>query len=90
MTDGPRVGLHFDGTIAILSLANPPGNRLTRAMVEQLATHVATLQKEERARAAIILGAGGRTFCEGLDDAEWSSLTPKDVQAAIQKGFEAL
>lgn len=90
MADEPRVDLRFDGPVAILSLSNPPGNRLTQGMIGALASHAATLQKSEDSRAVVLTGAGGRTFCEGLDEAEWAALSPKDAQAAIQKGFEAL
>ncbi len=88
---GPgRVTLRADGPVAVLYLAHPPENRLTQAMVNELSAHLSALQKDEAIRTVVVTGDGGRAFCEGLDEAEWAALSPKDAQGAIQRGFEAL
>lgn len=73
--------------MAQLVLRNPPENRLTRALTEDLVALVASLEKDDSVRAVLVAGEGD--FCGGLDWAEWSGLTPKQAQDAIQRGFEA-
>lgn len=90
MPEEPRIEMAREGPVAILFLQNPPGNRVTRAMVGELAAKVAAIEKEDAILVVLVAGAGGRTFCEGLDAAEWAELTPKDAQAALEKGFAAL
>jgi len=89
MPDEPRIELIREGLVALLFLQHPPDNRLTQGMLGELARHVAALEKDEGALAVVVAGAGGQTFCEGLDLAEWSAMTPKDAQAALQRGFDA-
>ncbi len=90
MPDDATVDLRREGGVTVLSLTNPPGNRLTQGMVQNLAAHLTALAKDDGALALVVTGAAGGTFCEGLDPQEWASFPPKDVQAAIQRGFEAL
>ncbi len=90
MPDDARIELTRDGPVAVLTLRHPPGNRITQAMLQELAGHVATLEKDPEAAAVVVTGAGGRTFSEGLESAEWAAFSPKDAQTAIQAGFEAL
>ncbi len=86
----PRLRLDREAAVAVLSLENPLENRLTQAMVLQMSSQVADLEKEDAVRAVIVQGAGGAAFCDGVDPREWAGLSPKDAQAAIQRGFEAL
>ncbi len=90
MPSDPRIDVRPDGAVAVVSLDDPPENRLTQAMVRDLAAAVAVLEKEEGVRAVVVTGAGGETFCNGLDATEWASLAPRDAQTALQRGFEAL
>lgn len=90
MPDETRIRLRTEGAVAVLSLDHPPENRLTQAMVRELSTVVATLEKDEGVRALVITGAGGEKFSDGLDITEWASLAPRDAQSALQRGFEAL
>jgi len=90
MPEDARIEVAREGPVAVLFLHHPPKNRLTQAMIQQLSGHVAALEKDGSALAVVVAGAGGHTFCEGLDAAEWSALSPKDAQSALQRGFEAL
>ncbi len=89
MAEESRVEIVREGPVALLVLRHPPENRMTQSMVDELATHVAGLEKDPGIRAVVVAGEGGREFCAGLDEEEWAALTPKDAQAAIQRGFEA-
>jgi enoyl-CoA hydratase len=84
-----RIELVHEGPVAVLFLHHPPENRLTQAMVRELSGHVAAIEKDDGVLAVVVAGAGGQTFCEGLDLVEWSALSAKDAQSAIQHGFEA-
>jgi enoyl-CoA hydratase len=85
----PRIEIAREGPVALLFLQHPPDHRMTQGMLQDLSRHVAALEKDGDALAVIVAGAGGQTFCQGLDSAEWSGLTPKDAQAALQRGFDA-
>lgn len=86
----PRIELVREGAVAILFLHHPPENRMTQAMVQELSGHLAALERDNAALSVVVAGAGGHTFCEGLHATEWAALSPKDAQAAIERGFEAL
>jgi enoyl-CoA hydratase/carnithine racemase len=90
MPEDARIETTLEGPVAVLTLHHPPGNRLTQPMILELSSRVAALEKDEAVHAVVVTGSGGRTFCEGLDAEEWDSFAPKDVQSAIQRGFEAL
>lgn len=85
-----RVTVEREGAVALLAVDHPPENRITQSMIAELAAHVGALEKDDAIRAVVVTGAGDRTFSEGLDIEEWAALSPKDAQAAIQRGFEAL
>ncbi len=90
MADEARVEIVREDAVAILFLHHPPENRLTQAMIRELSGHVAALEKDPAALAVIVAGAGKETFSQGLEPTEWSGRAPRDAQAAIQRGFEAL
>lgn len=79
-----------ESAVEVLSLENGPENRLTQSMVQELAAHAASLEKDAGVRAVVVTGSSGAAFCGGLDEEEWAALSPKDAQSAIQRGFEAL
>ena len=82
-----RLDISRDGAVALLVLRNPPDNRLTRAIMAELAARVVELEKDDVIRAVVLTGQGD--FCAGLDLAEWGTLSPKEAQEEIQRGFEA-
>ncbi len=90
MPDEARIEEAREGPVALLTLRHPPANRITQVMVQQLATHVADLEKDPAVLAVVVAGSGGRTFSDGLETGEWALFSPKDAQSAIQRGFEAL
>ncbi len=90
MPEDARIEIRREGPVALLTLHRPPANRITQAMVQELAARVADLEKDPGALAVVVAGSGGRAFSEGLDAEEWAAFSPKDAQSAIQRGFEAL
>ncbi len=90
MPDDARIQERREGAVAILSLQHARENRLTQGMLRDLAAAIVALEKDEAARAVVVTGAGGRCFSSGLDQDEWSVLTPRDAQIALERGFDVL
>ena len=84
-----EVRLDREGAVVVVVLESPPGNRLTQGMVASLSEAVSALEGDGQVRAVIVTGSGSASFCEGLDLGEWSRLTPKEAQDALQAGFTA-
>lgn len=84
-----EVRLVREGAVAVVVLDQPPGNRVSQEMVASLSEAVSVLEGDGQVRAVIVTGAGNASFCEGLDFGEWSGLTPKEAQDALQAGFSA-
>lgn len=62
--------------MAKLSIDNPSkANCLTQAMLDELLTHLHTIEKTEGMRMIVLTGTGERFFCSGADVKEWSKLS---------------
>lgn len=71
--------LSHDGPVAVLTLANEVKlNALTTAMLRELDTHLADIDRSTQTRAVIVTGAGPKAFCCGADIAEWGDLPPAE------------
>lgn len=74
--EGVRVEIETD--VAVITLDRPSKlNALDRRMVAGLANACREIE-HSRARAALITGAGSRSFSAGGDIADWSSDTPEE------------
>ncbi len=59
-------------------------NALSRAMVAELAGHVARVSGKDRAvRAVVITGAGNKAFCAGADLKERATMSEAEVRAFL-------
>lgn len=68
-----------DGMLAEFFLDNPAvGNALTAGMLEDIARHCVTVEREGSARAVLVTAAGSRAFCVGADIGAWSALNPAE------------
>jgi 3-hydroxyacyl-CoA dehydrogenase len=68
------VTLNRDGDVGVVTINNPPVNALSPGVVEGLIAAVQAL-RDDAAVKAIVLIAGGRTFCGGADIKEFGKLT---------------
>jgi len=69
----------YDGNAAILTLSNEAKlNALTTAMLTELESYLADLNRSADVRSVIVTGAGTKAFCCGADIAEWGSLSPAE------------
>ncbi|HEU0028434.1 MAG TPA: enoyl-CoA hydratase/isomerase family protein [Ktedonobacterales bacterium] len=79
------VQIERDGHIATLTFDNPPRNKLTTGMFEELGRHVRALDAEPEIRTVVIRGAGERLYTVGADIAEMDVVRTwerRDVNAA--------
>ena len=72
--DWHMIRLHKEGSLAVVSLINPPLNVLHPQMVEELAACFTGLADDPEVLAAIVTGDGDRAFCAGFDIKEFPGL----------------
>ncbi len=58
-------------------------NALSRALVTELAEHVARVSADRRVRAVVLTGAGTRAFCAGADLKERATMSEAEVKAFL-------
>jgi len=75
--------LTIDDKIAIITIANPPQNRLGAEFAEQFAEAVEIVAKSG-VRAAVIEGQG-ENFSYGGDIRDWPGLTPVELRALFDR-----
>ena len=80
------VHLIHHGDLAELRLDNPAKlNALTVAMLEALAAHLDTLEREG-ARGLMLTATGNRAFCTGADINAWAGLSPAEFARTWVRG----
>ena len=67
------VKLERHGAVAVLTIAHPPANAISRAVVEGLADGLSRAEADEGCRALIITGDGPKFFAAGADIKEFLS-----------------
>jgi enoyl-CoA hydratase/carnithine racemase len=80
--------LNFDGSLAVLSLAGPGGNRISFEMRRELREALRQIAKS-KARALLVRGEGP-DFCMGGDVREWPNVPVGELRAKIEVFAEAL
>jgi enoyl-CoA hydratase len=74
-------------TVAVVRLERPEKlNALTREMLSELGETFERLGRDERVRAVILTGAGGRAFSAGTDIAELSAMSVEQARRASELG----
>lgn len=58
-------------------------NALSRAMVTELAAHVARVSADRQVRAVVLTGAGSKAFCAGADLKERQTMSEAEVRAFL-------
>src|SRR5262249_30328683 len=85
-------GLHYDVSdqIAEISLARPPVNALSRALLEQLIAAVRRAAADENVRAVVLTSALPRRFSAGLDLRLMLGKPATDVRRLLDKLYVEL
>jgi enoyl-CoA hydratase len=84
------------GSVAKLTLNNPPLNLVTLEMTEQLMDALDELERDDAVRAVVVTGAGKKAFCAGSDVKEFADVRDRVVEKKLARendafsGFEAL
>jgi enoyl-CoA hydratase len=68
-----------EGTVATVTLDNPPLNIITAPVRERYMQTLARVRDEEGLRAVVLTGAGDRAFCAGADLEEEAALDSDTV-----------
>ncbi len=82
-----EVGVKADGPVTFVGLDNPPDNRLTFALLSDLARRIAEIDASD-ARAVVLLGVGP-DFSAGTDLGELGSMEPRLVTTYAKVGQDA-
>ena len=67
------VQLSTDGTIAVITINNPPVNALSPGVPEGIAQAIEQVDSDDSVKAVVLLG-GGRTFVSGADIKEFAKM----------------
>jgi enoyl-CoA hydratase/carnithine racemase len=80
--DPPRVLLTIEGPIATVRLNRPEKlNAIDPALLEQLESALADLDRNGEVQVVLVAAAGERAFCVGADVNAWSALDPLGMWA---------
>ena len=80
------IELERRGTIAVLTLNNPPLNVLTDELLNQLNEAVDEIHQEQEVRAIVLGAAGKKAFAAGADIRQFPSLTKDSGIELVEKG----
>jgi len=71
---GNFIATELDGSVAVVTIDNPPMNALSAPLLEELETEIDRLDADDDARAIVLVGAGERAFVAGADIKEFPAL----------------
>ncbi|MET0561802.1 MAG: enoyl-CoA hydratase-related protein [Gaiellaceae bacterium] len=78
---GEYVATELDGSIAVVTIDNPPMNALSAPLLEELEAEIDRLDADDGVRAIVLVGAGDRAFVAGADIKEFPSLREAAAEA---------
>lgn len=68
------ISTELDGSVAAVTIANPPMNALSAPLLEELEAEIGRLDGDDDVRAIVLVGAGDRAFVAGADIKEFPAL----------------
>jgi enoyl-CoA hydratase len=71
------------GTVAELTLDNPPLNLVSAQLTEQLRAALTAVAADPRIRVLLLTGAGERAFCAGSDIGEFTGLAGRVAEGKL-------
>ena len=75
------VSTELDGSVAVVTIDNPPMNALSAPLLEELEAEIDRLDADDGVRAIVLVGAGERAFVAGADIKEFPSLREAAAEA---------
>ena len=82
----PLTLLDWQGSVAILTLNNPPVNVLTTPLLDELERRVVELTQDPRVRGLVITGSGDRAFSGGASVREMVAMSRAEATRHSAKG----
>ena len=71
---GEFVSTEQDGSVAVVTITNPPMNQLSSGLLAELEAELERLDADDGARAIVLQGGGERAFVAGADIKEFPAL----------------
>ena len=68
-----------DGAVAVITIAHPPANAISQAVVRGIGDAIAQAEADPACRAAILTGDGPKFFAAGADISEFGSAGPEGI-----------
>ena len=68
------ISTEHEGTVALVTIDNPPLNALSTALMQELEAEIDRLDNDDATRAIVLRGAGERAFVAGADIKEFPAL----------------
>ncbi len=78
---GDFISTELDGSVAVVTISNPPMNALSAPLLEELEAEIDRLDADDGVRAIVLVGAGERAFVAGADIKEFPSLRAAAAEA---------
>jgi enoyl-CoA hydratase/carnithine racemase len=78
---GQFTATELDGSVAVVTIENPPMNQLSAALLEELESELDRLDADTDVRAIVLVGAGERAFVAGADIKEFPTLRASATEA---------
>ncbi|HUG64807.1 MAG TPA: enoyl-CoA hydratase-related protein [Gaiellaceae bacterium] len=78
---GDFISTEKDGSIAVVTIDNPPMNALSAPLLDELEAEIDLLDGDDGVRAIVLVGAGERAFVAGADIKEFPSLREAAAEA---------
>ena len=78
---GDYISSEVTGSVAVVTIDNPPMNALSAPLLEELETEIERLDEDDGVRAIVLAGAGERAFVSGADIKEFPSLRESAAEA---------
>ncbi|HET9242409.1 MAG TPA: enoyl-CoA hydratase-related protein [Gaiella sp.] len=85
-----HIGTDRRGSVALVTIDNPPMNALSAALLEELEAEVGALDADPQVRAIVLRGAGERAFVAGADIKEFPSLRESATEGGSARGIQRL
>jgi enoyl-CoA hydratase len=78
---GDYISSEVTGSVAVVTIDNPPMNALSAPLLEELEAEIDQLDADDGVRAIVLAGAGERAFVAGADIKEFPSLREAAAEA---------
>jgi enoyl-CoA hydratase len=78
---GDYISSEVAGSVAVVTIDNPPMNALSAPLLEELEAEIDGLDADDGVRAIVLAGAGERAFVAGADIKEFPSLREAATEA---------